>query len=593
MTISKLTRSVLTCAVALLATACGESSTDESIQPKDCNFDSTFAAIQTTIFEGEGCANDACHGASFESSGGLDLRAGASYEALVQVASRIDADIQRVAPGDQARSLLYRKLHETTQELASAGLGQAMPSGLPRLSDEKVEAVLLWMRAGAPEDAIVEGTLNLLGCEGNFEADPNKIVPLQPPAPGEGVQVYAGGWALGAEAEDEVCYATYYDFSDSVPPEYQVDCDEFGEGRKCFAFGRNELAQDGQSHHSIITVYTPESDPNGGDWGPWSCLGGATDGEACDPTDQGACGDRSACTTPARTSVACVLYPHAPGDFSDFGAGAIGGVSGTRVGLSGAQESTFIDEPQEGVYARLPLQGFVAWNSHGFNLTKKDTTIEQWVNLTFLPEQGRRWLQRQIFEAGEIFAMSTVAPFTKREVCMTFTLDQYSRLMSLSSHMHQKGELFRIWLPPNEPCEGSEGCMVPQGPSDYESRLYDDPVYTYYDPPLEYDGEGEAERTFKACAVYDNGADNPAEVKRESTKPQSPTCAAPRVAHCGCDAEDRACFGGPSQGMLCGGDDSVCGDGGLCDACPVWGGITTADEMFIPLGSYFIQPPSL
>jgi hypothetical protein len=30
----------------------------------------------------------------------------------------------------------------------------------------------------------------------------------------------------------------------------------------------------------------------------------------------------------------------------------------------------------------------------------------------------------------------------------------------------------------------------------------------------------------------------------------------------------------------------------MCDACPLWGGITTDDEMFIPLGSYFVQPPS-
>jgi len=582
---------VLTFAVALVAGACGDSSNGAAGQG-DCNFDSTFAAIQTTIFEGEGCAVNACHGASFESSGGLDLRADASYESLVHVASSVNPEILRVLPGDQARSLLYRKLDETTQQLATAGLGQAMPSGLPQLSENQVEAMLLWMRAGAPKDAIVEDTMNLLGCEGSFDADPNKIVPLPPPAPGEGVQVYAGGWALNAEAEDEVCYATYYDFSDVVPAEYQVDCDEFGEGRKCFAFGRNELAQDGQSHHSIITVYTPESDPNGGLWGPWACLGGALDGQDCDPTEQGACGERSACTTPVLNSVACVFYPHAPDDFSDFGAGAIGGVSGTRVGLSGAQESTFIDQPQAGVYARLPLQAFVAWNSHAFNLTTKGTTIEQWVNLSFVPEESRKWLREQIFEADDIFAMSTVAPFTRREVCTTFSVPQYSRLMSLSSHMHQRGELFRIWLPPNEPCAQSEGCTVPEGPSDYESRLYDDPLYKYYDPPLEYDEEGELERTFKACAVYDNGAENPAEVKRESTKPNAPNCDSPLFASCGCAAEDRACFGGPTEGMSCGGDDSVCGDGGICDACPLSGGITTDDEMFIPLGSYFVQPPS-
>ena len=369
-----------------------------------------------------------------------------------------------------------------------------------------------------------------------------------------------------------------------------MDCDEFGAGRKCFAFRRNELAQDGQSHHSIINVYTPEADPNGPDWGPWQCLGGENDGQACDPTAADPCGLRSQCATPAITSVACVGYPHAP---TDFGlGGGVGGARGSQVQLSGAQESTFIDLPPPGVYSRLPLTGFVSWNSHGFNLTKSGTSIEQWVNLTFAPESERSWLRRQIFEAGNIFAMTEVAPFTKREVCMTWTLPQYAQLLSLSSHMHQRGELFRIWLPPNDPCNGTSGCQPNTQPADYESRLYDDPLYTYYDPPNDYSAENVDDRTLKACAVYDNGADNPAEVKRESTKPNTPVCNAFLIpASCGCGEGERACYGGPDQGLACGGDDSMCGGDGICDACPLRGGVTTDDEMFIPLGSYFVREP--
>jgi len=29
---------------------------------------------------------------------------------------------------------------------------------------------------------------------------------------------------------------------------------------------------------------------------------------------------------------------------------------------------------------------------------------------------------------------------------------------------------------------------------------------------------------------------------------------------------------------------------GICDACPLRGGVTTGDEMFIPLGSYYCDP---
>ena len=574
------------CSFALAA--CGSES-NSGTTLKDCNYANTYDAIQATIFEAKGCTASTCHGDAM--LGGLDLRAGASFDALVRQPSTVDASIERVFPGDQGLSLLYLKLEAGTGGTDLGDLGQAMPVDEEPLSADQLAAMRLWMRAGAPSDSIVGGTLELLGCAGSFEPDPNKINPLPALPPDEGVQFYAGGWGLEGESEDEVCFASYYDFTDDVPAEYQVDCDQFGEGRKCFAFGRNELAQDGQSHHSIISVYTPESDPNGGDWGPWTCLDGDKAGETCDPTVAGACGARSQCTTPAVTSVACLQYRHAPQDFG-LG-GGLGGPGGDKlIPLGGAQESTSIDVPPPGVYSILPLKGFVSWNSHGFNLTKKASSIEQWVNLTFVPESDRVFIREQIFEADNIFSMSTVKPFEKREVCMTWTLPQYAKLLSLSSHMHARGELFRIWLPPNEPCnDGTIGCLPPEAPPDYESRLYDDPLYTYYDPPIDYSSSAEVDRTLRACAVYDNGADNPLEVKRESTKPNTPTCSF-FLANCGCTARERVCLGGDNQGAACNGDDSVCGEGGVCDACPLHGGVTTDDEMFIPLGSYFVAEPS-
>ncbi len=578
---------VLVSALSVLVLAACSSDSNSGSTLKDCNYASTYDAIQTTIFEAQGCTASTCHGKDM--LGELDLRAGASFDALVRRSSKIDPSIERVLPGDEELSLLYKKLAAGTEGTNPGALGQAMPIGLEPLSSDQLEAIRIWIRAGAPADSIVGGTLELLGCDGSFEPEPNKINPLPAPAQDEGVQFYAGGWDLDGESEDEVCFASYYDFTDQVPAEYQVDCDQFGEGRKCFAFGRNELAQDGQSHHSIIGVYTPESDPNGGDWGPWTCLGGVKAGEACDPTEADACGARSQCTTPVRTSVACIGYRFAPDDFG-VGAGFLTSDSDTLVQLGGAQESTAIDLPPPGVYSVLPLKGFVSWNSHGFNLTKKATSIEQWVNLSFVPESGRQFIRRQIFEADNIFAMGTVAPFTKQEVCMTWTLPQYAQLLSLSSHMHIRGELFRIWLPPNEPCASTSACRPPDTTADYESRLYDDPLYTYYDPPNDYSSAGEADRTLKACAVYDNGADDPLKVKRDSTKPNTPVCGVP-FAHCGCLPEERVCLGGDKQGERCEGDDSVCGPEGVCDACPLLGGITTDDEMFIPLGSYFVAEP--
>jgi hypothetical protein len=50
---------------------------------------------------------------------------------------------------------------------------------------------------------------------------------------------------------------------------------------------------------------------------------------------------------------------------------------------------------------------------------------------------------------------------------------------------------------------------------------------------------------------------------------------------------------GPNQGAFCGGDHSVCGDPAneWCDACSARGGVTTEDEMFILIGSFYIPEP--
>ena len=104
-----------------------------------------------------------------------------------------------------------------------------------------------------------------------------------------------------------------------------------------------------------------------------------------------------------------------------------------------------------------------------------------------------------------------------------------------------------------------------------------------------FDSEDVESRTFKACAVFDNGNDDSAEVKRNSASLTRNTCGE-LFAGCGCDEEDRFCFGGDNQGISCNGDDSACGSG-ICDARPLLGGTTTDDEMFVPFGFYYTENP--
>ena len=89
-----------------------------------------------------------------------------------------------------------------------------------------------------------------------------------------------------------------------------------------------------------------------------------------------------------------------------------------------------------------------------------------------------------------------------------------------------------------------------------------------------------AERTLKFCVTYDNGDEFPDLLKRNSTSVGT---------RC---INNAYCAGGVTPGLACGSDDSLCGDGGSCDACTVRGGVTTEDEMFLMLGTYYVVPAS-
>ncbi len=583
--------------IALLA-GCGG---DDSSEVK-CTAQTTLEVVQT-IFETRGCTASTCHGAGSQAAAaGLDLRAENFYENVVNVAATTGA-LPLVFPGDEERSVLYLKVAAKTRgtDLGDYGIsGTPMPASGDQLAEDELELLRVWIRGGAPRQGSVTDAPDVLGCQLELDPSPNKIPPLPPPPADEGIQFYSGGWTLPAESEDEVCFVTYHDYTDRVPAEVRLPCPEAygGPSRECFAYSRFLLAQDPQSHHSIVETYIPpegkehEWDPHHESWKNWQCLGGPKDGEACDPVVEDACGERSACATAPLTALGCTRYANAPDDLGTI-LGFFGQAS-TRQNLAVAQESTFVEDLSSGVYGVVPLRGFTIWNSHSFNLTTQDTTVEQYMNFTYIDPDERRYLRQDLTVLDDIFAMGTIAPFTSQEACATFTLPVGSRLLTLSSHTHKFGRDFRIWYPPNDPCIAGPSCEPPNREPDYQSFFYQDPLYQRFDADdeLELDGSDERDRTFRYCAIWDNGATNPDEVRRHSNRPDANTCAIGDfldfVGPCGCAPADRACVGGPNQGMPCDGDDAVCGEGGQCDACPVWGGVTTEEEMFGILGAYYV-----
>jgi hypothetical protein len=548
-------------------------------------FEGSFERIQSIIFDGYNCTNSACHGGS-GNTGNLDLSANVAYQNLFRVdaSASLTEPTQLVYPGEQGLSFLFQKLAAGTEGTSLPdGGGQAMPFGGAALTEDHLEAMRLWIRAGAPEFTDVDDVATLLGCSVGTAPKANKILPPPAPVIGEGVQFVSGPWTVETNSEDEVCFATYYDLEKipgALPDWAKVDCSGGAYNNydgECFAYNKQAFTQDPQSHHSIISSYVGATSPLDSAWGQWQCLNGPSAGMACDPTRIGEpvseggadCGgDLYACGTPAQSSFACTGW--GARDHRQL-----------RVSMGGAQSPVSNNNFTGGVYSVMPSKGVIIWNSHAFNLTTEDTTVEQYNNFYFAAGEERKHRNRAIFDSKDIF-IANVPPYQERTYCSTTTIPVGSRLTELGSHAHKRGVLWQTWLPPQDPtCKTSTACTPNTEPADYVSKIYNDPLVITYDPPLEYDSSNAADRTIKFCLTYDNGLNFPELLKRNSLSVGS---------KCGNGSGNPLhCIDGVTPGQVCS-DDSECGDGGVCDACNVWGGATTEDEMMILLGSYYLVP---
>ena len=557
--------------IALLA-ACGgggsgggPSTPAPGVDPGDpacAEFDSTFEAIQSVVFERQGCTQDVCHGSARQ--GGLDLREGVSYASLIEAPS-LGSPLARVVPGSPDRSYLFHKLAAATRPGSFAISGSPMPSGLAPLSEDELEAIRLWIKGGAPERGSVghpdDGDAGAVGDLLDAclpPAGPITIRPLEPPAPEDGVQLVMPAYVLPAATEVELCFAAYYDFTGRVPAEFLSE-----DGTKIRYFAQ-EMRQDPQSHHLVLDVSGVDpADIDHPSFGAWTCKGGDRQGAPCEPTDLSFCGDGVCGATP-RSLTGCIGY----GPASHFL------TMGTQ-GLGGGMTTQLYEEFTEGVYNEMPVRGIWYWNSHAFNLTTQDHPMNARINFYFARSQQHP-VERIPVALDALYLAAGTAPFTSRTVCASWVIPQDGRLIELTSHTHKRGKHFTVTLP--------DGTQV------YESLLYSDPVYQKFEPPLLFASPDPAERTLRYCGLFNNGvaadgSPDPETVTRASRMPdrascQPIACAAGRIGEpCAGASDHAACDSSPGAGD------------GLCDACAITAGVTTENEMFLMLGWYYRENP--
>lgn len=516
-------------------------------------FDSTFEAIQATVFEQAGCANSLCHGEAAE--GGLDLTPSRAFDNLVGVSAQ-GSSLLLVDPRNPSTSYLYHKLSAKTFPDSYAIDGSPMPSSGSAISAGQLEAIRLWIEAGAPDEGSVGDTLGrgedeierLLGvCLP--EAEAVNTTPLPPPEPERGIQFKMPPHEVPAEKEREICFAVYEDFRDQIPAQYLT------EDRNHFYVKSGDAREDAFTHHNLI-YHAPVSveqihDPS---FGEWTCAGGDNEGQSCEPTDRQSCGEQGQCRSEIRDSVACRGY----GPTSKSSSGSI-------LGLGSGPN-------REGFYAEYPSHGIFYWNSHAFNLTTEDGVHHVWRNLHFADD--RRFRANSINVTQYIISGTGTPPFGKKTVCKDYIFNQGDGLLGLSSHTHKRGERF---------------FMNVNGEQVYETFTYDEPLQKRFEPAMVFNSSDPAQRTLEWCATWNNGVNadgspNIETVTRLSRRPSNarqcnPTaCVAGNIgAPCNGADDDAACDSSPGAGD------------GWCDACIIMPGVSSDDEMFILLGSKLVD----
>ena len=109
---------------------------------------SAFAADVQPIFSAS-CAFNGCH-AGPNPRLGQDLSTGNAYSNIVNVVSMQVPTMNRITPGDAARSYLLHKLRGTFA--AVGGTGGLMPLGGGQLPDSEIDIVRAWVQTGAPNN---------------------------------------------------------------------------------------------------------------------------------------------------------------------------------------------------------------------------------------------------------------------------------------------------------------------------------------------------------------------------------------------------------------------------------------------------------
>lgn len=185
---------------------------------------STFEILQREVFN-KSCISSSCH-TTTGAAGVFSLEPNVAYTNLIAQTPKNTlaqkSGMKLVVPGNPSRSFLFRKITGS-----GAGFGDPMPRG-SSLSGIQIDAVRIWIAAGAPLNGKVEGIPDL--------TNPVQSSHFEPPTPpSQGIQVHLKPFAVAPQEEREI-------FSTIALAGIKTD----------LMVNRIEIVQPEGSHHFII-----------------------------------------------------------------------------------------------------------------------------------------------------------------------------------------------------------------------------------------------------------------------------------------------------------------------------------------------------
>jgi hypothetical protein len=188
---------------ALVIVACTKSSDNPGTDPVPTG--STFDVIQDKILTSN-CAISGCHSSITDatfSQHGLVLSKGSAFDNLVgrkaKNAAAAAMNMLLVKASDPDNSFLYHKINCMPGH-HSGNFGSRMPMGGKVLTKGQVELIRQWILKGAPRT----GNIVDLSVLNDTSACLEDVVPLPPPAAGEGFQLKIPEFTIAKQFEREI-----------------------------------------------------------------------------------------------------------------------------------------------------------------------------------------------------------------------------------------------------------------------------------------------------------------------------------------------------------------------------------------------------